>query len=279
MYMKGYCNNLRELSKDEVIKIAPSVLTTEGSENLSNRYSSINTLDIMEVLALDGWFPVKTQEVCCRKDNKKGYQKHMITFQNKDYMFEERCLQANITNSHDGLSAYQFFLGMLEKVCSNGLMVGNSFDSIHLKHIGLEQSQVEQASQKMLNYVPTLNNSINSMKRIKLSLKETEIFAESAKMILYPKIENKSDIPLENSELLRPRQWGAQNNNDLWSIFNRVQENSIKGRLRFYSRNAETGRLQRKSTRAIKSIDRNISVNRALWNLAEEMKKIKTITN
>lgn len=33
---------------------------------------------------------------------------------------------------------------------------------------------------------------------------------------------------------------------------------------------------QRMTTRPVQSIDRNVSLNRALWVLAEEMRKLKT---
>ena len=59
--------------------------------------------------------------------------------------------------------------------------------------------------------------------------------------------------------------------NDLWSVFNRVQENTVRGGLRF--RNEETGRRNR--TREVKGIDQNIRLNRALWELAEKMASLK----
>ena len=57
---------------------------------------------------------------------------------------------------------------------------------------------------------------------------------------------------------------------DLWTTFNRVQENIIKGGVR--GRNA-TGK--RVTTRAVNGIDQDIKLNRALWVLAEEMRKLK----
>jgi len=57
---------------------------------------------------------------------------------------------------------------------------------------------------------------------------------------------------------------------DLWTTFNRVQENIIKGGVR--GRNA-TGK--RTTTRAVNGIDQGVKLNRALWVLAEEMRKLK----
>jgi hypothetical protein len=49
-----------------------------------------------------------------------------------------------------------------------------------------------------------------------------------------------------------------------------VQENVIRGGQR--GRSAQGRRLQ---TRPVGSIDRGVSLNRALWMLAEEMRKLK----
>jgi len=56
----------------------------------------------------------------------------------------------------------------------------------------------------------------------------------------------------------------------LWNTLQRVQENVIRGGLA--GRSAQGRKLQ---TRPVASIDRGVSLNRALWTLAEEMRKIK----
>jgi len=53
-----------------------------------------------------------------------------------------------------------------------------------------------------------------------------------------------------------------------------MQENAIKGGLRGWSRDKK-GRVKRTSTRAIKSIDQDNALNRALWTLAEKMMQLK----
>lgn len=53
---------------------------------------------------------------------------------------------------------------------------------------------------------------------------------------------------------------------DLWSVFNRIQENVLRGGL---SRRSPTGRLVR--SRRITSIREDVRLNGALWDLAEGM--------
>jgi len=275
--MLSQINQVRELSLDEVINYAPSIVTTVGSNNLSNIYSPINTIDIIEMLSNDHWYPVKAEEVKAQKQEKKGFQKHLIRFQNDNLQFKDENIECILTNSHDGLSSYQFMLGVFRFVCSNGLIVGDTFNKIKLRHVGLEQSMVENASKSMLDYAPQLNQNMAIMKDIDLNPVEKDIFAESAKMLLFPKDELK-DIPLKNSDLLVTRRY-KDVTRTLWDTFNTVQENVTKGKLRYYVKNEETGRTERKRTRQIKAIDRNVSINRALWNLADKMKEIKTAIN
>jgi hypothetical protein len=74
---------------------------------------------------------------------------------------------------------------------------------------------------------------------------------------------------VEAERLLRPRRH-ADNKADLWTAFNRVQENIIKGGV---SGRSTTGR--RLSTRAIGGVTENVKLNRALWTLADGRAELK----
>lgn len=266
--------SVRQLSLDEVKCMAPSVVAIEGSKGVSNKYSCIDSLDIVKMLQDDYWYPVKAEEVNCRLDHTKGYQKHMIRFQHKDLIFKDESIECVFTNSHDGLSSFLFMLGIFRQVCSNGLVVGDMFGEIKIRHMGITQNEVMDASRKMLDFVPVLTSKMDSFKRIKLSEPEQNIYADSVKVLLFPEIKEVKEMPLENKVLLKARRYEDQNKRDLWTVYNRAQENIMKGKLRYYQKN-EAGELKRKSTRKIRSIDKNIGINRALWNLTEEMSKLK----
>lgn len=57
---------------------------------------------------------------------------------------------------------------------------------------------------------------------------------------------------------------------DLWSVFNRTQENLTQGGLHGCSANG-----RRQQTRPVQGIDQNIRLNRALWLLADGMRQLK----
>ena len=58
--------------------------------------------------------------------------------------------------------------------------------------------------------------------------------------------------------------------NDLWTTFNRIQENMIKGGM---SGRSKSGR--RSTTREVNGVTENVKLNRALWTLADEFAKLK----
>jgi hypothetical protein len=58
---------------------------------------------------------------------------------------------------------------------------------------------------------------------------------------------------------------------DLWTTLNTVQENVIRGGQRDYSRRRPDGSRMPKS-RAIKGIDEDMKLNKALWQMAEVLR-------
>ncbi len=71
--------------------------------------------------------------------------------------------------------------------------------------------------------------------------------------------------PVTESQILSPRRWQDESN-DLWTTYQRIQENLIKGGL-----SGRTTKGQRAQTRAVKGIDGDVKLNRALWVMAENM--------
>ena len=75
--------------------------------------------------------------------------------------------------------------------------------------------------------------------------------------------------PVTEAQVLAPRRVD-DDRRDLWSVFNRTQENLIKGGLTGRSANG-----RRQSTRPVQGIDQNLRLNRALWLLADGMRSFE----
>ena len=75
--------------------------------------------------------------------------------------------------------------------------------------------------------------------------------------------------PITESQILMPRRFDDRRP-DLWSVFNRTQENLTKGGLHGRSANG-----RRQQTRPVQGIDSDIRLNRALWLLADGLRQLK----
>lgn len=81
--------------------------------------------------------------------------------------------------------------------------------------------------------------------------------------------DEETHAPIAADQLLTPRRY-EDRVDDLWSTFNRVQENMTKGGVPGRTRKGRSTR-----TRSINGIDQNVKINRALWILAEELRRYR----
>lgn len=262
---------IKGLTEDQLRYRAPSIFSEKPQVDVSNRYQFIPTIKMVQALQKEGWYPTKAQECAVRLDSHRGFQKHLIRFQREDLVLNGEAIEVVLINSHNRSAAYQLMAGVFRIVCSNGMIVGDTFGRVSVKHINFNPDELIEASYQVIKNAPEIAHSMNEMRAIPLSLPEREIYAESAALILY---EDKEKIPFKTEKLLRPKRYSDQDKNDLWSTFNIVQENVMKGGLGGYKRN-DKGQVRWSSTRKIKSIDRDVKVNKALWNLTEKMKELK----
>jgi Domain of unknown function (DUF932) len=175
-----------------------------------------------------------------------------------------------LINSHDGASSYQILSGAFRHVCCNGLVVGNVSNDIRIKHKGDIRGEVIEGAFKVLKDFEAVDASIDGMKSLQLGLTEQQAFATAALALRYgEQAEGQPPAPITAGQLIEARRT-EDVGNSLWLAKNRVQENIQRG--------GQPGRSatgQRMHTRPVASIDRTVSLNRALWVLAEEMRKLK----
>jgi hypothetical protein len=119
------------------------------------------------------------------------------------------------------------------------------------------------ASFRILEYVPKLGALIDRFRNRRLDDNEALIFARNALLLRYDSLEQS---PIDARTLLTLRRAEDQGS-DLWTTFNRVQENLVRGGLSDGRRN-RLGRLR--TLRALSGIDSKIGLNKGLWSLAEQ---------
>jgi hypothetical protein len=113
--------------------------------------------------------------------------------------------------------------------------------------------------------------TVNTWKQITLAPAEQHLLAEGAHSLRWPADEDGNPttlIKLESLLQIRRTEDAAPN---LWNTFNTIQERAING---FKTRERDANR-RRVSARAVRGIDGNVNLNRALWTLAEKMAALK----
>lgn len=277
MLSVSYINNrTQEIDDQRMSRLAPSVFATEASDNTSDKYSFIPTIDVVNILRSQDWVTVAANQSRFRKQSKRDEVKHIVRLRHRSSLDANNLAldgvpELILTNSHDATSAFRFNLGYYRMVCANGLMAGDTLSSQSVRHIGFNKDKVIEASYRILEDTPKLVESVNTMRNITLSDDEKTILAKSALDLRYDAL---NPSPITASQLLTKRR-SSDYNNDLWTQFNLVQENMIKGGLRYYKRDDQGRMIARQRTREVTSIPESSRLNKALWTLAESMRDLK----
>jgi hypothetical protein len=259
------------LSEDQMRSAAPSVFAEGKHASRSERYTYIPTIDVLRGLRKEGFEPFMVAQGQSRIEGKAEFTKHMIRMRHAGQV--QTRPEANeiiLINSHDGASSYQMLAGMFRFVCCNGLVVGKVVEDIRIPHKGNIQGEVIEGAFRVLEEFETVDASTEGMKALTLKPEEEGAFATAALALRFgERTEDQPPPPITAEQLIearRPEDLG----HSLWTTFQRVQENVMRGGQP--GRSAQGRRLH---TRPVGSIDRGVTLNRALWVLAEEMRKLK----
>jgi hypothetical protein len=263
------------LSEDQMRHAAPSIFAEGKHASRSERYTYIPTIDVLRGLRREGFEPFMVAQGQSRIEGKTEYTKHMIRMRHAGQVSTRP--EANeiiLINSHDGASSYQMLAGMFRFVCCNGLVVGDVVEDIRIPHKGNIQGDVIEGAFRVLDEFEAVDEHAEAMKALPLEPREEIAFATAALALRFGErgVEETGGhrpAPVTAEQLNEPRRI-EDIGHTLWATFQRVQENVIRG-----GQPGRTVQGRRMHTRPVAAIDRGVSLNRALWMLAEEMRKIK----
>lgn len=104
------------------------------------------------------------------------------------------------------------------------------------------------------------------MKSITLTKEEQRLFGQVA---LTYKYDDETKSPVSIEQIIHPRRY-EDKQDDIWTTYQRVQENMIKGGLP-----GRTQKGKRTTTRPVQGIDGDVKLNKALWLIAEQFRAFK----
>ncbi|MDD5399570.1 MAG: DUF932 domain-containing protein [Sulfurimonas sp.] len=259
------------LTHAELMNQAPALFTEQPHSDVSDKYHFIPTIDVIDEIKKNNWYPVSVSEAKVRDEDKEGYQQHLVRFRHFEDLLSppENAVELLLFNSHDRSKSFTISAGIFRFVCSNGLVIAESvFESYKIKHIGDRENDVATAVANITAIKPKLMAKIQLLESIKLSQHEKESFARSSIPLRFEK-----HLQVDYQDLLVPHR-EEDSRDDLYTVLNVIQENLLRGNIS--GTNKETKR--RFTSRKIVSLSKDAEVNQNLWDMAERIASIKEPT-
>ncbi len=213
---------------DNDINKAIAFANTLDSNNIKNvqrikqKPFYIETLDVVQQLQNEGWQlkGVAEQRGANRKISSNYAQLHHPDFAvlNKKGK-TEAFASITVSNSCNGAKSLEMNLGAFRLVCSNGAIRFDRAAESKIKHTEINYRDLPQIIANMNNKAMILADEINEMKRKQLSFDDMKKFAFEAARLRFDDV-SKIDI----NELLQVNRIEDEGN-DVWTVFNRLQEN------------------------------------------------------
>jgi hypothetical protein len=168
-----------------------------------------------------------------------------------------------LTNSNDGKNAFTFTAGLFRLVCENGLVISTQeFENVKIRHMGYTFEELQTQIRAMVEQLPLTVESMNKMKAVELDEASIVEFAEKALATRF-KEDELQNIKVDLDKLLEPTR-PEDKGNDLWSVFNVLQEKILEGDFQYMA-----GTKIRKA-RKVKNFKQDIEINQKLFAVAAE---------
>lgn len=244
-----------------------AVSTRNPAPNLSSRYVHINTQDIVTRMQHEG-FTVAAARSAHPSRRSDMYAKHMIDFRpvDKSRMTIVGDSEPRIVfvNSHDGTSRASAHAGLFRLICSNGMVIRDKhFEGVQARHTGDAAADMVQQIIAMAQRTSALRVQIAAWQSKQLSKSARDLYGRLVAELRW------GDAQMYDPEqVLRVRR-AEDDHGDLWSTFNRAQENVMRGGLIGVSRSG-----RQSTSRPITDITRDTEFNAKLWEMTSEFAEV-----
>lgn len=267
--MSNLTYNRPFLAREDLAAIVPAALASTHDGMRSSRYVHIPTVDIINSMETHGWKVAaarapkgRTSAVLARTSE---FGIHQLEFQdpNAKAISDPRAPNSkaifpriHVINSHNGTSRFEILAGLYALVCSNGLMISTgSVGEFSTRHSGkFDAEEAHRIIEQFRSRMGYMGETIEKWHAVTLSPDRQRDFAIGAARIRWNKPEDIMPEPEVVLAARRPEDAGS----DLWSVFNRAQENIIGGGFK----------RSRREARPIKHLRESNRINSELWDLA-----------
>jgi hypothetical protein len=248
------------MTLEQLKSTAPSIFSTSASPKMSDKYVFVPTEDILENFQREGW------EIASAKQTGRGmYGVHEIRLRNGELpKVGDTLVEAIIRNSHNGMTTLGVSAGLHRLICSNGLTVPTALaESFNVRHQRFDLDDVKRLTESFAGKLPKIEGSVNRMMEREMTTDEKIDFVRKSAEIRFSKEKVLNDLEIVG--LLTPNRVEDEGD-DMWKVFNVVQEKFVRGGMEYSSPKGRRTKL-----RGLQNIMAVNQVNTKLWELAEEM--------
>jgi hypothetical protein len=262
------------LTNDQMRAEAPAIFSQTARPGLSQRYGFISTERVIDALRGEGLVVNRVQQSRTLSADNRPFARHAVSLclaGDLDMLAHvgDTRREIMVTNEHRGGQAFDLYIALFRLWCENGAVVSEG-ELTHLKvwHTPHLIEDVIEGSFRILERGEQVMGQVADMKRIQLPAPQQLQLAERAHSIRFPDRIDKAGIhkaPWTAADLLGVRR-SEDASEDLWTVYQRIQENALKGNLR---RQDETEKWR--TSRPVRAIPEVVRLNQQLWEAACEM--------
>lgn len=247
------------LTQAQMREHAPAIFAEAPHQSRSDKYQFISTKKILGALRLENFIVTGVQQQPSRTGDSYTAT-HLVQLRHITDIGKSRgSIQTlNILGNHRGEAGYSVRMGRYVLACSNRLFMGQTDAIYQTKHRGDIIDQVLTGTFKVMRASSKYERMVERMQKTFLNYREQYEYAALALSLRGEP--GKSFTPYDLLHARRDEDRGDA----LWQVFNRVQENVLKGI------QVQTQDGHKHTLKSINAIDRNIDINAVLWNEAQK---------
>jgi len=251
------------LTLEQIQHRAPAAFSTTKSDRLTDRYVSLNTSDVLPIMADYGYLRKASAD----------HAAHMLAFSKTTDIVEAGDIRPEIIlyNSHDGTGSVKLFAGVFRFICSNGIVAGDGFQSriYHSKAL----TGFEEMLRNTVATLPDLMGRIDRMRGVSLSTGDVHDMAIAGVATRWADYTGQTRgayaVAQTVKDVMNVRRNGDEGY-DAWTVFNRIQEGVIRGNAMIRSITDTHPEGVMRKARPVNSIKEHQRINTELWNIADE---------
>lgn len=245
----------------------PVVTATVPHSSRTDKFVPIPTIDVLEALYADGFRATRVIQAKARTPERLVTARHLVRLRHVNDFgpVSGSVPEISMVNALDGSAAHSFFVGFIRFECFNGIVCGEALASYKVRHIGKHTIAASRdAVANLRETFPGLRETVSKYQAVQVDDATERLMAQRAFNIRFDEEARVKMLTQPIHQLTRARR-PADTGRDLWSTFNRIQENVTRGGLHSIVTGAD-GVPRRATARAVRAIGDNVKLNRQLWD-------------